>query len=84
MGTVLGRAGRVHINLEDYQVSVGDDMHDRARDRRPLTYSPCVAVSERPSVAFLMGREDVPCLRLRVSRSEMRDDCSPLRALLRR
>jgi hypothetical protein len=27
VGTVLGRAGRVHINLEDYQVSVGGDTH---------------------------------------------------------
>jgi hypothetical protein len=27
VGTVLGRAGRVHINLEDYQVSVGGETH---------------------------------------------------------
>jgi hypothetical protein len=26
-GTVLGRAGRVQINLEDEQVSVGGDTH---------------------------------------------------------
>jgi predicted PhzF superfamily epimerase YddE/YHI9 len=30
-GTVLGRAGRVHINLEDYQVSVGGETHTIVR-----------------------------------------------------
>jgi predicted PhzF superfamily epimerase YddE/YHI9 len=30
-GTVLGRAGRVHINLEEDQVSVGGDTHTIVR-----------------------------------------------------
>jgi hypothetical protein len=28
---VLGRAGRVHINLEDYQFSAGGDTHTIVR-----------------------------------------------------
>ena len=64
-GTVLGRADWGTSNLEDDQVSVGDaPAHDRARERRPLIYSRCVAGLEHLSVAFLMDREDVPCLRL--------------------
>ena len=34
------------------------------RERRPPTCWRCVAVLERPSVALLMTRQDVPCLRL--------------------
>jgi hypothetical protein len=47
--TVLGR-GRLHMTR-------------RTTRRRPLTHSRCVAVPERLSVAFLIGREDVPRLR---------------------
>jgi predicted PhzF superfamily epimerase YddE/YHI9 len=63
-GTVFGRVGRVHSNLQDEQVSVGGDKHtivDRA--------SPCVLFALRdgpraPSVAGFLGREGFPCLRL--------------------
>jgi hypothetical protein len=33
--TVLGRAGRMHINLDDGQVSVGGDTHTIVRGPRP-------------------------------------------------
>jgi hypothetical protein len=64
VGLPGARAGRVHINLEDDQVSVG-----ASRTRSCAGAPPCDSFSLRggpraPSVVFFMGAEDVPCLRL--------------------
>ncbi len=58
-------AGRVHLNLEDDQVLVGGDTHtDRALERRSSDSFALRGSPRAPSVVLLMGREDVPDLRL--------------------
>jgi len=63
-GTVLGRAGRVHVNLEDDQVSVGGDTHTIVRGSVASGSFALRGSSRAPSVAFLSGSRDVPGLRL--------------------
>lgn len=61
--TVLGRAGRVHVNLEDDQVSVGGTRTRSCAGASPSDSFALRGSPRAPSVAFLMGREDVPGLR---------------------
>jgi predicted enzyme related to lactoylglutathione lyase len=62
----LDRRTRVEV----LRLAARGERHPQPKVSR-LTQVRCVAVPERPSVAFLMGGEDVPCLRLCVTGSKI-------------